>query len=157
MNSVLFGYKLENKIVEDITIKYCDIYDLKKKIRGSIYIYFDYSNIKTRKKIILETGILDYILQFDSLFSYLDKGNNEAFTVSYDFYSNSLDYFYNNDINELIISESNNGLFRISCNYTDFKQGYKKFRKKTLNELTILFPQLKQNITFKKYFINAGG
>lgn len=149
MSSIFFDYKLEyNTIFEDIAIKYYDIYDLKKNFIGIIYIYID----NTEKKITLETGILDYINQFDSMFSYIDEGNNETFTVSCDFYSNSLDYFYNEHTNELIISESNSGLFKISCNYNDFKQGYKKFRKKTLNKLTILVPQLKENIAFKKYF-----
>lgn len=149
MSSVFFDYKLEHNVIFEVTaIKDYDIYDLKKNFMGTIYINHP------ERRIVLETGILDYIHQFDSMFSYIDKGNNETFTVSCDFYSNSLDYFYNEDTNELIISESNIGLFKISCNYSDFKQSYKKFRKTTLGKLILLFPQLKENTTFKKYFIN---
>ncbi|CAH0250461.1 hypothetical protein MP478_15980 [Chryseobacterium sp. WG14] len=154
MNSIFFEYKLENEIFDNIKIKYYDIYDLKKSFSGVIYIHIHYSTGE-RKEIILETGILDYINQFDSMFSHIDEGNNEAFTVSYDFYSNSLDYLYNEHTNELVISESNAGLFKINCNYDDFKQSYKKFRKKTLNKLIVSFPQLKENSAFKKYFIDC--
>ncbi|WP_347216205.1 hypothetical protein [Chryseobacterium sp.] len=149
MSSIFFDYKLEpNIIFEDKTVKDYDLYDLKKNFRGTIYINHP------KKKVALETGILDYIDQFDSMFSYIDEGNNETFTVSCDFYSNSLDYLYHEDTDELIISESNSGLFKISCNYSDCKQSYKKFRKTTLDKLIILFPPLKENSAFKKHFIN---
>lgn len=101
---------------------------------------------------MLKTDIIDYILQFDNVISYIDKGHEETFTVSSDYYSNSLNYFHTKENDNFEIYEVNNALYRINCKYTDFKKSYLKFRKRILNELIIILPQLKFSIIFKEYF-----
>lgn len=154
MDKVFFDYSIDLQKVIQLEDAILDIYKLKNIFNGRIFIFFDSENKKKRNFILLETGILDYILQFDNLISYIDKGNNESFTVSSDYYSNSLNYIRSNENDNLEIYEVNNALYNIICKYKDFKKGYEKFRKRTLNELIVLFPILEQNAVFKEHFFN---
>lgn len=154
MSNILFDYKIETG---QITCHYphletLTLFRLKNIFSGSLYIFFDKNDKNKRNFILLETGILDYINQFDHMISYIDKGNIETFTVSSDYYSNSLNYLYHPKNGMLEIDEVNNALFSISCTYEDFKKAYKKFRKKILDELVMLFPKLAQNSIFTAYF-----
>ncbi len=156
MNNIVFEYKinLNHIILSNTNLDTLDIFELKNFFNGHIYIFFNIDDKKKRNFIVLSTGILDYIKQFDNLIIYLDKGNKESFTVSSDFYSNSLNYIYTSEKDILEIQEVNSLLFNINCRYKDFKKVYKKFRKNTLDELILLFPKLEQNLTFKEYFID---
>lgn len=156
IDRVFFDYTIDLQKVYDqgssIDFQKLDIFSLKTIFSGRIYILFDSENTKKRNFILLKTGIIDYILQFDNLISYINKGNNETFTVSSDYYSNSLNYFYSSENDNFEIHEVNDALYTITCKYMDFQKGYKKFRKKTLNELIILFPELKQNMIFNEIY-----
>lgn len=154
MSNILFDYRIETG---QITCHYPDLealnlFQLKNIFSGCLYIFFDKDDKNKRNFILLETGILDYINQFDHMISYIDKGNIETFTVSSDCYSNSLNYLYHAKNGILEIDEVNNALFSIRCKYEDFKKTYKKFRKKILDELVMLFPELAKNSIFIAYF-----
>lgn len=157
MNKVLFDYKIDLLIITQENNNNFDIYDidyLKGFFNGRIYIFFDYDNHIKRNFIMLETGILDYILQFDMFFSYALNDKEKINLVSCDYYSNSLDFLYYKENNNLEISEVNSALYTISCNYNEFRKAYEKFRKKTLDELVVFYPQLKKNKYFIEYFID---
>ncbi|SHK57492.1 hypothetical protein [Epilithonimonas mollis] len=157
MNKVFFDYKLdliEIKKENQLDFTELDIHKLKNMLNGRIYVFFEYDNPKKRNFMLLDTGIIDYLIQFNNVLTYIDKGNSETFTVSRDYYSNSLDYFYSKENDSLKISEVNSALYTIICNYKDFKKNYEKFRKKVLNELVVFYPQLKENNAFKEHFSN---
>ncbi|MDR6157660.1 translation elongation factor P/translation initiation factor 5A [Chryseobacterium sp. SLBN-27] len=157
MDRLFFDHKLDLEIIKhenELDLTLLDLFKLKNVFNGRIYIFFDFNSRKKRNFIILETGIIDYILQFDNLISYLDKGNNETFTVSNDYYSNSLNYIYSKENDRLEIFEVNNNLFTIICKYSDFKKAYNGFRKRVLKELIILYPNLTYNKIFIEYFIS---
>lgn len=156
MSEILFDYKIDLTTITQENkkdFKLINIDDLKRFCNGRIYIFFNYESSKKRNFILLETGIIDYILQFDNLISYIDNGNNETFTVSCDYYSNSLNYNYFKENNCLEIYEVNNALFTITCKYKDFKREYEKFRKKVLGELIVFYPELTYNKYFVEYFV----
>lgn len=154
MNKIFFDYKIDLFVIaqdNQIDYKEYELYQLKGICNGRIYIFFDYDK-KKRNFMLLETGILDYILQFDNLFSYLDAGNYETFTVSGDYYSNNLSYIYSKENDTLEIHDVNSDLYYITCKYKDFKKAYEKFRKKTLLELITFYPEFKNNKYFIEYF-----
>lgn len=154
MSKVFFDYKIDITTINEeslLDFNSLNIYDLKNLFKGRMYIFFDWNN-KNRNFMFLETGILDYIVQFDELFSYIDKGNSKSFTVSNDYYSNNLNYLYSRENDDLQIYEVNSALYSIICKYKDFKKGYTIFRKKALSEIVILYPNLKTNSTFIETF-----
>lgn len=154
MENIFFDYKIdlvstneENKL----DFKAFEIHDLKSFFNGKIYVFFQYKN--KRNFMILETGIVDYLLQFDDLILSIEKGIYKTFTISCDYYSNNFLYEYSNVNNNLTINEGNANLYTISCDYDDFKKAYLKFRKRTLRELGILYPTLIGNKTFNEFFL----
>ncbi len=154
---VFFDYKIdlsEMKKENQIDFSSLSFQELYANLfEGRIYIFFNHRDERIKKDfILLKTGIIDYILQFDGIIEEIDGGNNETFTVSADYYSNSLKYFYSDINDELTILEVNDNLFSIICKYSDFKLGYKNFRKIVLEELIYYYPKLKDNIEFIKYF-----
>lgn len=152
MGKVFFDFKIDLRHVQDYNIdfKNSDIYELKAHFEGNIYILFNY--LDTRDFICLEAGIFDYILQFDAVVQSIENGAQEAFSVSRDFYSNSLHYTVGSLQDDLIIYEVNNAAFKIHCKFKDFKKGYISFRKKILSEISDLFPELSYNVEFIKIF-----
>lgn len=157
MNKVFFDYKIDLSVITQENLndyKTFELYQLKGICYGHIYIFFDYNNRKKRNFILLETGILDYILQFDMLFSYNLDDKDQINLVSGDYYSNSLDFTYTKATDDLKIYDINNALYTIICKYKDFKKSYKIFRKKVLNELIIFYPQLEENNDFLEHFGN---
>lgn len=155
MEKVFFDYKLNiSTILEknDIKLKSYDIHELKSFVYGNIYIFFYYHTSK-RDFIVLETGIIDYLLQFDDLFLSIEKGIYKTFTISCDYYSNNLLYKYSIKSNIINISEGNANLYTIDCNYDIFKMAYMNFRKKIIKELITFYPDLNTNVCFVKNFI----
>ena len=155
MEKIFFDYKIDlARIAEDNKTNYkiFELYQLKGLCYGHIYIFFDYNNRKKRNFMLLETGILDYILQFDMLFSYNLDDKDQINLVSGDYYSNSLDFTYIKATDNLEIYDVNNALYTINCKYKDFKKAYEKFRKKVLNELIIFYPELDENPAFLEHF-----
>jgi|GEM_PF-2895016 len=146
----LFEIKKENQI-DFSALSFQELY--ANLFDGRIYIFFNCKEKEIRKDfILLKTGIIDYILQFDGIIEEIDGGNNETFTVSADYYSNSLKYFYSDISDELTISEVNDNLFSITCNFSEFKLAYKNFRKLVLEELIYYYPKLKDHIEFINHF-----
>lgn len=159
MNSkIYFDYKLHLSEIENCkkinlnSLSFVELYaDL---FEGNIYIFFNYNQNDTERNFIfLKTGILDYLLQFDSVINEIDNGNYNIFSVSSDYYSNSLSYYYSEENDEFEIHEVNDNLFTINCNYSQFKIEYKKFKKNTLDDLIFYFPQLMENDEFINHFI----
>ncbi|QQV02243.1 MULTISPECIES: hypothetical protein [Chryseobacterium] len=156
MNTIIFDYKIDFTEINSYNydLDMLDIFQLKNVFKGHIFICFYVDDKRKRNFILLDTGILDYINQFDKLITYIDKGNKETFTVSSDYYSNSMNYIYNLENDILEIYETNSAIFNINCKYEVFKKAYKKFRKNTINELLFLYPKLQQNSAFNEYFCN---
>ncbi|KAA2215634.1 hypothetical protein [Chryseobacterium sediminis] len=153
MENVFFDYKIDLITIKEeskVDFKAFEIHDLKSFFNGKIFVFFQYKS--KRNFIILETGIIDYILQFDDLILSIEKGIYKTFTISCDYYSNNFIYEYSNVNNSLIINEGNADLYTISCNYADFKKAYLKFRKRALRELNVLYPDLINNKVFNEHF-----
>lgn len=154
MENIFFDYKIDLVTIKEenkVDFKVFEIHDLKSFFNGKIYVFFQYKS--KRNFIILETGIIDYLLQFDDLILSIEKGIYKTFTISCDYYSNNFMYEYSNVNNNLIINEGNANLYTISCDYDDFKKAYLKFKKRTLRELSILYPALIDNKAFNEYFL----
>ncbi|KFF27100.1 hypothetical protein [Chryseobacterium vrystaatense] len=153
MENISFDYKIDLATIaaeSQMDFESFDIHNLKGFFNGKIYVFFHEKN--KRNFIVLETGIVDYLLQFDDLILSIGKGIYKTFTISCDYYSNNLLYEYSSINNTLIINEGNANSYTISCNYDDFKKGYLKFRKRVLRELSILYPGLSSSQAFLEYF-----
>ncbi|MGL5234366.1 MAG: hypothetical protein ACRC8Z_06400 [Empedobacter falsenii] len=156
--NIYFDYKLSLSEIENCrktnfnNLSFIELYSTL--FEGNIYLFFNYNQSEEERKfIILKTGILDYLLQFDGVIDEIDNGNYNTFSVSSDYYSNSLQYIYSNQNDELKIHEVNDNLFTVNCKYSQFKSEYIKFRKNTLEELIFYFPELMNNIDFINHFI----
>jgi hypothetical protein len=96
MEKVILDYKLDFSQIQfenlsDICNK--DINELKGSFNGKIYIFFQSDNFG-RNYIILETGIIDYLIQFKNVIAEIEIGNYTPFSVSCDFYNNNFHYKY---------------------------------------------------------------
>lgn len=156
MEEIIFDYKLDLKVVDSErkagNIKDYDTDWLKGICNGRIFIFFDSTNCKKRNFMLLETGIIDYLLQFDNMFSYKEEPGYIFSLVSCDYYSNSI-YFKYTLPNNLEIKEGNGGIYSINCKYKSFKKAYMNFRKKVIGELAIYYPELLENNSFKENFL----
>ncbi|KQS46603.1 hypothetical protein ASG38_12505 [Flavobacterium sp. Leaf359] len=152
IDSVFFDYKVDLINNTQHSLKTLDIDELKSEFKGRIYIIFKYDKPKKRNFIVLETGIIDYLLQFNIVIKEIEMGNYTPFSVSCDYYSNSLSYHYFKENDNLEIYEGNDGIFTITCKYKKFKSNYEEFRKKTIYELVTVYPELKENIAFLENF-----
>lgn len=153
MKKVIFDYSIQLNIVkiENQThdISELSLSGLKNLGKGKMFIFFE----PQREYILLETGIIDYLIQLNGVIKEIDSGNFSPFSVSSDWYSNSLDYFYDEKLETLRINEVNGGEFIISTKYNKFKESFIKFYKKTIGELLLLYPELKENKAFIKSVI----
>jgi hypothetical protein len=152
MGKVIFDYCLKLNVFQDERSNYdiakLDIDELKSIANGKIFVFFE----PQREYMVLKTGFIDYLLQFKSVINEIDTGNYNAFSVSCDYYSNSLDYFYDYKTGKLNIVEVNGGDFEIVTKYEQFKNAFLKFYSKTMQELTLYYPELKDNKVFCALF-----
>ncbi|MDQ6528088.1 hypothetical protein [Flavobacterium sp. LHD-85] len=156
MGEIIFDYKLDLKVVESErkagNIREYDIDWLKGICNGRIFIFFDSVNSEKRNFMLLETGIIDYLLQFENMFSYKEEPDYVFSLVSCDYYSNS-NYFKYTLPDNLEIKEGNGGIYVINCKYSSFKKSYENFRKKVIGELIVYYPELLENNSFKDIFL----
>ena len=150
MKKVIFEYCLNVKAAETDRLQFnildLDETALKKISNGTIYIFFE----PQRSYIILKTGIIDYLIQFKTVINEIDSGNLTPFSVSRDYYSNSLNYQYDPTTDDLFIIETNSREFVIQSKYKLFKKSFLYFYKQTMNDLLIYYPELISNPTFAK-------
>src|SRR5688500_15392830 len=96
MEKVIFEYCIKLNVSKaersNFDIPKLDIDELKGIANGKMFVFFE----PKRDYMILETGIIDYLLQFKSVIDEIDSGNYNTFSVSCDYYSNSLKYLYDN-------------------------------------------------------------
>lgn len=148
MEKVIFDFSLRKSQIK----KELDSYDyskfnedeLKGIAMGKMYIFFE----TQREYIILETGMIDYLIQIRDVIQEIKNGNYFTFSVSCDYYSNSLGYEYDDIRGVLTIVETNNRLFKISTNFLAFKKGFEKFPKMVITELELEYPELLLNEAF---------
>lgn len=148
MAKVVFDYVIRLSEIEsnkiNLDIENLDIDGLKGIANGKIFIFFE----SKRQYIILETGIIDYLIQFKQVINEISNNNFETFSVSCDWYSNSLNYIYNKEKDVLKIKEVNSNLFDIEIEYFSFKKALSFFYKKTIDELLKIYPKLINNSIF---------
>ncbi len=146
MTKTNFDYSIPIRTIQsdlsNFDIVNLSLNELKGIAYGKLYVFFDASTY-----IVLETGIIDYSLQFDGVIKEIDSGNNNPFSVSCDWYSNSLNYQYDKN-DSLTIYEVNSGDFEITTKYSLFKKGFLKFKKRILEELVYYYPDLEKNQSF---------
>lgn len=149
MKNVIFEYNIPiNNVVNDksnFDIAALNYDELKGICNGSIFIFFE----PQHQYIILRTGIFDYLKQILGVIKEIDSGNYNPFSVSCDWYSNSLEFSYQKDVDALTIRDVNNNSFNITTKYSLFKKSFKKFYDKTMTELILYYPELVNNPVFK--------
>ena len=146
-----FRYSLQREKIDfersQYQISQLDIDELKGICNGSIYIFFE----PHREYIILDTGIIDYLIQLRNVIEEIDSGNHETFSVSCDYYSNSLDFIYYEKEDRLKISDANDQEFEIEIKYSSFEERFSKFLFVTINDLILNYPELKNNRAFSSW------
>ncbi|HBS11072.1 MAG TPA: hypothetical protein DEO36_00805 [Flavobacteriaceae bacterium] len=145
MKKILFDFTLNVQNVaferKNLDISNLDLDNLKGIANGKMYIFFE----PQRKYIKLETGIIDYLLQLKNVIEEIQTGNYTPFSVSCDWYSNSLKYDFENNSGILIIKETNENLFEIKTKFKIFQKSFIKFYEKVLLDLEIYYPELLHN------------
>jgi hypothetical protein len=148
MEKIIFDFCLKLNVSQDERSSYdiakLDIDELKGIGNGKIFVFFE----PQREYMVLKTGLIDYLLQFKSVIDEIDSGNYNTFSVSCDYYSNNLEYFYDYKTGKLKIAEVNGAHFKITTEYDNFKSSFLKFYAKTMQELTFYYPELKDNKVF---------
>jgi hypothetical protein len=151
MEKVIFDYCLKLSVSQkersSLDVSNLDNDELKGIANGKIFVFFE----PKREYMVLETGIIDYLLQFKIVINEIDSGNYSPFSVSCDYYSNSLKYLYDNKTGKLKIIEVNGADFKITTNYEKFKSSFLKFYKNTMEELLLYYPELRDNKFFCSY------
>lgn len=149
MKNVKFEFYIPlNNVIQDkanFDIANLDYDELKGIANGSIFIFFE----PQRNYIILQTGIFDYLKQLMGVIEEIESGNYSPFSVSCDWYSNSLKFSYIKNSDEISIRDGNTDNFNITTKYTLFKKSFKKFYDKTMKELILYYPELINNVSFK--------
>ncbi len=149
MKNVTFEFYIPiNNVIQDkanFDITNLNYDELKGIANGSIFIFFE----PQRNYIILRTGVFDYLKQLLGVIEEIESGNYSPFSVSCDWYSNSLEFSYIKNLDELSIRDVNTDNFNITTKYTLFKKSFKKFYDKTMKELTLYYPELTNNVNFK--------
>lgn len=148
MKKVIFDYTLSLSEIqisnELINQKELSIDELKSIANGNIYIFFE----PQRNYISLETGIIDYLIQLKNVIKEIKLGNNTPFSVSCDWFSNSLSFEYEPPTNILTIREVNDNKFKIKTRLNIFEISFIKFEQRVLRDFEFLFPKLNLNQNF---------
>lgn len=147
-----YSLKLSDVVTEQkaFNIQELDIDSLKGIANGVVYLLFS----SPKDYIIMKTGLIDYWMQFQSVIIEIENGNKKPFSVSCDWYSNSIKYVYSKETDHLQIIDVNNGEFSLAVKYTDFKKACYSFIDDLSRELILFYPSLSQNIAFKNLINN---
>lgn len=156
MEKIIFEYCLKLNVSQEERKRFdlprLDNNELKAIANGKMFVFFE----PQREYMVLETGIIDYLLQFKSVIDEIDSGNYNTFSVSCDYYSNSLEYSFDSKTGKLKIVEVNGGDFEITTKYEKFKSSFLKFYKNTIKELFLYYPELQDNEIFLNFIDRAG-
>ncbi len=123
-----------------------DVRGLRRLARGKIFIVFN----GLRDFIVIESEILDYLIQLKDVVGQIDAGNYETFAVSGDYFSNNLRFSYSPQSRKLEIYEANGGNFKIVTAYKEFRASLLEFYKQALSDLRMLYPELAENDEFNR-------
>ena len=149
MKCISFAFLINPNIVENdlkqVDIRSLDEKGLRQIGNGKIFIEFP----EKRESIVIESEVLDYILQLKDVILDVDSGNFKTFTISRDFYSNNLQFTYDSENKKIEIYEGNNGEFRIITNYSDFRLNFLSFFKRALLDLELIYPDISLNQHFR--------
>lgn len=119
---------------------------LRRLAEGKIYIIFE----ESREFIVIESEVLDYLLQLRGVVDLIDSGNHQTVAVSGDYYSNNLRFTYSPQSKNLEIYEVNGGDFKIVTPYKVFRASLLEFYQRALGDLTIMYPELVENDEFQR-------
>ena len=121
---------------------------LKGMAKGKIFFVFE----DQRNYFFLETGLIDYLLQFKRVFSELESGEEQTSSISGDYYYNSLDYRLDVKKGILFIKDELGRSFDISVDFQEFMKALREFITSTAEELRLLYPDLEKNPHFEEHF-----
>lgn len=99
-------------------------------------------------QIVLETEVLDYVIQLKEVVDRIDSGQDRSFAVSRDYYSNNLYFELSRKTNQLTIYEMNGGSFQFTLPYRQFRRSILDFHSRAMAILQKLYPELAKNKAF---------
>ena len=150
MGKLIFNFTIPPSVVqsdrEHLNIGSLDDKGLRRFGKGEISIAFP----NRRELIVIQSEVLDYLMQLIDVIEEVDAGNHQTFAVSPDFYSNNLQFTYNPASKNLEIYEVNEGEFRFRTKYEEFKMALLGFFKDALSDLLGIYPELNDNKCFQK-------
>jgi hypothetical protein len=114
---------------------------LRRIARGKIFLTID----KPRDFIVIESEVLDYLIQLKGAIEHIDAGTHQTFTVSGDHFSNNLRFTYDPSSKRLEIYEANGGMFKLDVPYREFRTSLLAFYRDALSDLQLLYPELTSN------------
>lgn len=149
--NVFFDYQLSyqtivvEKNIFDFSI--LDETELNRIARGKLVVFFE----KKRNYIIIEDSILSYINQIKFALTDIESGHFNISTVSrYDWYSNNIQFTYNEESKKLRLYDINDQEFTIQIDYSKFRNAFNNFSKSFVEQIVDLYPGLQDNPTFLK-------
>ena len=152
IHPVTINYSLSiRKVMEEnqkLDIPNLTIDQLKGIAIGKIFVIFE----EQRNYFYLETGLIDYLLQFKRVYTELNAGIKYTSTVSCDYFYNQLEYRLDTNQSTLTIIEGNGGFFCISIDFQEFMKALREFITSTAEELRLLYPDLEKNPHFEEHF-----
>ena len=145
MKRVQFDYALRPTVIqsdrERLNVGKLDNRGLRRIAKGKIFLTID----KPREFVVIDSEVLDYLVQLKGVVDQIDTGNHETFAVSGDYFSNNLKFAFDQSSKQLTIQEANGGDFTITIQYKDFRSSLLAFYKQTLADFLILYPELNEN------------
>ena len=127
-----------------LEIALLDTRELRRFAKGKIFLTID----NPRNFMVIDSEVLDYLDQLKGVIRQIDIGNHKTFTVSGDYFSNSLDFTYTPSSKMLTIYEANGGDFTINLPYRDFKSAFLSFYDQAMTDIQIIYPELRKNKEF---------
>lgn len=149
--NAFFEYQLsyETIIVEKNIFDFANLDEtqLNRIAKGKLLIFFE----KKRNYIIIEDSILSYINRIKFALTDIEKGHFNVSTVSrYDWYSNNIQFKYDDESKKLLLYDLNDQEFTIHIDYSKFRNTFNNFSKSFVEQIVNLYPGLKGNDTFLK-------
>ena len=136
----------------NLDISNLTIDQLKGMANGKIFFVFE----DQRDYFFLETGIIDYLLQFKRVYRELESGTEQTNSISCDYYYNCLEYNHDVQKGTLAIKDELGRSFNILVNFQEFMNALKGFINSTAEELRVLYPDLGGNPHFTENFPKSG-
>jgi hypothetical protein len=134
--------RTDNDIID---VNNLDERSVRKLAKGRIFLTFE----EPRHFILIESEVLDYLLQLKGVIDQFDSGNYRTFTVSPDYYSNHLEFTYIVEDRQIEIYEANGGDFRFAVSYGEFRKSYLDFFHTAIYEFLTLYPALSNSNFFR--------